>query len=96
MNKIIIMLKFIRWFLYVALVWPIIYSFLDVIYKTNLSMEEVYYIGKTTRNVFSFFLIAPILLSIYMFRKERKLIYIFFILYHLLFLIVMNYYWTSI
>ncbi len=90
------MIKFIRWFLYVMLAWPIIYSFLDLFYKTNLRMEEVYYIGKTTRNVFSFFIIIFILLSIYMFKTQKKLIYIFFIFYHLLFFIVMNCYWTSI
>ena len=96
MNKIRIMIKFIRWFLYIALVWPLIYSILDVFYKTTMPIVEVYYIGKTTRNVFSFFVIIFILLSVYMFKKENKLIYIFFALYHLIFLIVMNYYWTSI
>jgi hypothetical protein len=90
------MIKFIRWFLYVGLVWPIIYSCLDVFYKTKFNIEEVYYIGKITRNVFSFFVVIFILLSGYMFKKEKKLIYIFFTLYHLLFLIVLNYYWTSI
>jgi hypothetical protein len=90
------MIKFIRWFLYVMLAWPIIYSFLDLFYKTNFRMEEVYYIGKTTRNVFSFFIITFIMLCIYMFKTQKKLIYIFFIFYHLLFLIVMNCYWTSI
>lgn len=90
------MIKIFKWLLYIGLILPLLYSILDVIYKVNLPIIEVYYIGKTTRKIFSVFFILFILLSVYMFKTQKKFIYIFFTVYNLFFLIVMNYCWTSI
>lgn len=90
------MIKIFKWLLYIGLVLPLLYSILDLIYKINLPIIEVYYIGKTTRKVFSVFIITLILLGIYMFKTQKKIIYIFFVVYYFLFLIVLNCYWTSI
>jgi len=83
-------MKFIKWTLYIGLLFPIVFESLELYYNINYRIIEVLYLKNITNIVFSIFNVIFILLSIYMIKIEKKNIYVYILFFNFFFLIMRN------
>jgi hypothetical protein len=86
------MIKFIKWFLYIGLAFPILFDVLDVYYKVNYGIVKVYYLINITNIIFSITNIIFIFLSIYMLKESKKNIFVYILFFNFFFLLMRNWY----